>query len=75
MFQGVILALVGVVVGLAAAFALARVLASLLFGVTARDPIVFAVVPLLLTLVAIVGSWIPARAAARIDPMIALRAE
>ena len=75
MFQGVILALVGVVVGLAAAFALARVLASLLFGVTARDPIVFAVVPLLLTLVAIVGSWIPARAASRIDPMIALRAE
>ena len=73
--QGMSLALTGVVVGLAAAFALTRLIASFLFGVADRDPIVFVAVPLLLSAVALVGVWLPARRAARVDPVIALRTE
>ena len=74
-FQGMRLAIVGVVVGLAAAFALAKVIATFLFGVTARDPLVFTAVPVLLTAVAFVAVWLPALRGSRIDPVIALRTE
>jgi predicted permease len=74
-FQGMRLALAGVAIGLALAFGLARVIATLLYGVTPRDPLVFTVVPLALAAVALVGVLLPARRAVRVDPVIALRAE
>ncbi len=73
--QGMTVALVGVAIGLASAFGLARAVASFLYGVTARDPMVFVAVPLVLTAVALVGVWLPAQRAARVDPASALRAE
>ena len=73
--QGVALALVGVVIGLAAAFALTRAMRGMLFQVGATDPITFVVVPLLLVGVALFASWLPARRATRVDPIEALRAE
>jgi ABC-type antimicrobial peptide transport system permease subunit len=68
-------ALVGVAIGLASAFGLTRIVGSFLFGVTARDPAVFVAVPLLLSAVALMGVWLPARRAARVDPVVALRTE
>jgi len=73
--QGMSVALLGVAIGAAAAFGLSRVIASFLFGVTARDPLVFTVVPALLTAVAFLGVWLPARRAATVDPVVALREE
>ena len=73
--QGMSLAVVGVVIGTAAALGLSRLIESLLFGVAARDPIVFAGVPTLLSLVALVAVWLPARRATRINPIDALRCE
>ena len=73
--QGMILALMGVVVGLAGALALTRVMSSLLFGVTERDPITFGVVAVLLVAVAFIACFVPARRATRVDPLIALRCE
>jgi predicted permease len=73
--QGMGVALAGVAIGLASAFGLTRIIASFLFGVTATDPAVFVAVPLLLSAVALMGVWLPARRAARIDPVIALRTE
>jgi len=73
--QGLALTLIGIAVGLAGAFALTRLMASLVFGVSATDPVTFAAVALLLVAVAVAASYLPARRAARIDPMEALRAE
>ena len=74
-FQGMALSMVGVVIGLAAAFGLARLITSFLFGVTSKDPVVFSGVPLLLAVVAFLAVWLPARRASRVDPLIALRYE
>jgi predicted permease len=73
--QGLAVALVGAAVGLLAAFALGRVIQSLLFEVRAHDPLTFVVVALTLGAVAVVASYLPARRAARTDPMASLRAE
>ena len=73
--QGMLLAMIGVVIGLASAFGLARVIATLLYGVTPRDPVVFVAMPIVLTSVALAGVCLPARRAVRVDPVIALRAE
>jgi putative ABC transport system permease protein len=69
------MALVGVAVGIGAAFMLTGLMKSLLFGVTARDPLTFAGVTILLMLVALAASWVPAWRAMRVDPMVALRHE
>ena len=73
--QGMSLAVAGVVVGVVSAFVLSRLVESLLFGVTARDPIVFVAVPAVLTAVALLAVWLPALRATRIDPIDALRYE
>ncbi len=73
--QGMAVALVGAAFGLVGAFLLTRLMASLLYGVRPGDPLTFAAVAAALLLVALAASWIPARRAARIDPMRALRAE
>jgi putative ABC transport system permease protein len=73
--QGMRLALIGVALGIGGAFALTRLIASFLFGVKALDPMVFSTVPLLLIAVALFSTWLPARRAARINPLDALRYE
>jgi putative ABC transport system permease protein len=72
-FQGMRLAIIGVALGLGAAFALSRYMSSLLFGVQPRDPLVFVGVPVLLAVIALLAVWIPAGRASRIDPLGALR--
>lgn len=73
--QAMILTSLGIATGLAGAFALTRVISSLLYGVSATDVLTFVITPLLLGSVALLASYIPARRAARVDPMIALRCE
>jgi len=74
-FQGMRLAVTGVGAGLAAAFVFTRLMRSLLFGISSADPVTFAGISLLLTLVALLATYIPARRAARIDPILCLRSE
>ena len=73
--QGMELVCAGIVIGLASAVGLARLLAGFLFGVTSRDPVAFTTVPLILTAVGLLAVWLPALRATRISPMIAPRTE
>lgn len=73
--QGMTLAIIGVIIGVGAAFALTRFIASFLYGVKAWDPLVFIAVPITLAAVAFVSTWVPAHRASRLDPMEALRVE
>ena len=73
--QGMAVIAIGLAIGLAAAFALMRLMRSLLFGVGENDPLTFAAITLVLLLVALLACYIPARRASKVDPLIALRAE
>jgi predicted lysophospholipase L1 biosynthesis ABC-type transport system permease subunit len=73
--QGLWLAGLGIGIGLPAALAVTRLLQGLLFGISPTDPVTFLVVPLMLLGVACFACWLPARRAARVDPMVALRSE
>jgi predicted permease len=73
--QGMRMVMIGLVLGLAGAFALTRVFASLLLGVGTTDPLTFVGVAVLLVLIALLACWIPARRAAKVDPLVALRQE
>jgi ABC-type antimicrobial peptide transport system permease subunit len=73
--QGMRLAFAGVLLGIASAFALTRLLASSLYGIKSWDPVVLITVPILLSFVALASTWLPALRASRLDPMKALRIE
>jgi predicted permease len=75
MRQGVRLALVGLAIGLVGAWLLTRYMSSVLYGVSARDPLTFIGIPVLLSIVVVLACFFPARRAARVDPMVALRHE
>jgi len=73
--QGMRLLIVGLAIGFVGAVAMSKVIRSLLFGVSANDPLIYATVTVLLTIAAIVACWLPARKASRVNPIITLRAE
>jgi putative ABC transport system permease protein len=73
--RGIRLAVIGIGIGLPLAFVLARLMASLMFGVSATDPLIFTAIPALLAVVAVAACYLPSRRATRVDPMIALRYE
>jgi ABC-type antimicrobial peptide transport system permease subunit len=73
--NGTLLACTGVAIGLAAAFLLTRLVASLLYGVGATDPLTFVCAPIALIMIAMLASYIPARRAANADPIVTLRQE
>jgi len=73
--RGLTLIVIGLAIGMGGALVLTRVLSSLLYGVTPTDPVTFVAVSLLLTAVGLIASYIPARRATKVDPMIALRYE
>jgi ABC-type antimicrobial peptide transport system permease subunit len=73
--DGIRLTAIGLALGLAGAFAAARVLKSMLYGVSPADPLTFVGISLLLLVVAWLACWIPARRATKVDPLVALRSE
>jgi putative ABC transport system permease protein len=73
--HGMVPVSIGVLIGLGAAFALTRIAKNLLFGVSATDPLTFVLASLLLTVVALLACWAPARKATRVDPLVAIRCE
>jgi ABC-type antimicrobial peptide transport system permease subunit len=73
--QGMVLALIALAVGMPAAFALARLFTSVLYGVQNNDVLTFTAVPIFLTAIALLACWLPARRAARVNPQIVLRCE
>src|SRR5262249_2521783 len=73
--EGMKLALIGALLGLGGALALTRLLKTLLFGVSATDPLTFIVIAALLIIVALLACWVPARRAAGVDPLVSLRGE
>jgi len=74
-WQGMRLALIGVVLGITGAYFMTQFISSFLFGVESRDPVVFVAVPIILALVALLAVWLPAMRASKLDPVEALRAE
>jgi predicted permease len=75
LFQGIVLTAIGIGIGVGSAFGLTQFLSALLYGVKPNDPLTFAIVALLLMIVALLASYIPARRAARVEPLVALRYE